>query len=371
MLQFYRKVSARSDVLVNEVVRKIQINIAKSDNVFARAVKEKTPINVKNARNHPAMPAEVVSLLQVDALAIIPLISRDKVLGLLLVDNLINNKPITDEDVELLKIFANSSAIAIENARLVTSLEEKVQDLRLAYQELKENRDRLVKTERLSAVGEVAASVAHEIRNPLVSIGGFARTVLNKIPEDDPKHQYLKIIVDEVRRLENILKEILNYARPVVPRFTESDLNEVIHQTVGMMEAETDDESIEIVQDLQKDLPKVWIDPDQIRQVLHNMFRNAVHAMPNGGRISARTRQQGNVVSIEIEDTGMGIQEENLNKLFTPFFTTKSTGSGLGLTISSQIIHNHGGSIGVNSKVGKGTTFIVMLPVRRRTEGNT
>jgi signal transduction histidine kinase len=368
MLQYYRKVSARRDVLVNEVVSKIQIDIAKSDNVFAKAVKEKIPINVKNTRQDSSIPPEIFDLLQVDALAIVPLISRDKVLGLLLVDNLINKKPITNEDVELLRIFANSSAIAIENARLVASLEEKVQDLRSAYKELKENRDRLVKTERLSAVGEVAASVAHEIRNPLVSIGGFARTVLNKIPEDDPKRQYLKIIVDEVRRLENILKEILNYARPVVPRFQESDLNEVIHQTIGMVEAEIDDESIEVEVDLQKDLPKVWIDPDQMRQVLHNMFRNAFHAMPNGGKISVRTRQQDNYVGIEIEDSGVGISEDNIDKLFTPFFTTKSTGSGLGLTICSQIIHNHGGSIGVTSKVGVGTTFIITLPIRRRTD---
>jgi PAS domain S-box-containing protein len=365
MLEYYRKAFTRRDVLINEVVRKIKIDVADADNVFAKAVKEKTPINVVDAKNNPAMPQDVLGLLKVDALAIVPMVSQDKVLGLLLVDNMINKDPITKDDVELLRIFANSSAIAIQNARLVESLEEKVQDLRAAYKELKANRDRLVKTERLSAVGEVAASVAHEIRNPLVSIGGFARTVLNRMDQDDPKRQYMKIIVDEVHRLESILQEILNYARPVVPRFIESDLNEVIEQTMGMMSAEVDDESIHMISDLQKELPKVWIDPDQIRQVLHNMFRNAVHAMPNGGKLTVRTRRQDSFATIEIEDTGVGIDAEHIDKLFTAFYTTKSTGSGLGLTICSQIVHNHRGSIGVTSKVGKGTTFVITLPLQR------
>ncbi|KPL06992.1 hypothetical protein AMJ86_06320 [bacterium SM23_57] len=369
MLEYYREASTRHDVLVNEVVRKIEIDIANSENVFATAVKEKNPINVTDAKKHPGVPKSILKLLKVDAFAIAPLVSRDKVLGLLLVDNLINKNPITDDDVELLKIFANSSAIAIENARLVASLEEKVHDLKDAYKELKENRDRLVKTERLSAVGEVAASVAHEIRNPLVSIGGFARTVLSRMDEKDANGKYMKIIVDEVRRLEGILNEILNYARPVVPRFTESDLNEVILQTMGMMEAEVDDESIQIDCNLQKDLPNVWIDPDQIRQVLHNMFRNAVHAMPDGGKIFVITEQHDKYVNIEIKDTGVGISEDNIEKLFTAFYTTKSTGSGLGLTICSQIVHNHGGSIGVKSEVGKGTTFVITLPLSHRHAG--
>ena len=138
---------------------------------------------------------------------------------------------------------------------------------------------------------------------------------------------------------------------------------------MGMMEAEIDDESIQIVSNLQKNLPNVWIDPDQIRQVLHNMFRNAVHAMPDGGKIFAITEQHEKYVNIEIIDTGVGISEDNIEKLFTAFYTTKSTGSGLGLTICSQIVHNHGGSIGVKSEVGKGTTFVITLPLGHRHAG--
>jgi PAS domain S-box-containing protein len=368
MLEYYREVMTSKDVMVNDLVRNITIDIADAINVFAKAIKDKTPVNVTDTHHDPNMPKDMLSLLQVNALAIIPLVSRDNVLGLLLVDNMINQDPITDEDVDLLRVFANSSAIAIENARLVSSLEEKVVDLKEAYKELKDSRDRLVKTEKLSAVGEVATSVAHEIRNPLVSIGGFAQTVLNKMDEGDNRRQYLEIIVDEVRRLESILGEILNYARPVVPHFVESDLNEMIRQTVGMIRVETDEEIIEMKCNLVEELPKLWFDPDQMRQVMLNLLRNAVHAMPDGGTLTVSTELQDDIVSIEIKDTGVGISGENLNKIFTAFFTTKSTGSGLGLTICSQIIHNHGGSIGVTSKEGEGSSFVISLPIRRKSE---
>jgi signal transduction histidine kinase len=132
-----------------------------------------------------------------------------------------------------------------------------------------------------------------------------------------------------------------------------------------MIEVEVDDESIKMGSELESGLPKVWIDSDQIRQVLLNMLRNAVHAMPDGGKIWVRTKREDGYVNIEVQDTGMGISEDNIQKLLTAFFTTKSSGSGLGLTICSQIIHNHGGSIGVRSKVGEGTTFVVSLPLRR------
>ncbi len=354
------------DVMVNKLVRNITIDIADSDNIFARVIKDKMPVNVTDAHQEPGMPQDILDLLQVGALAIIPLVSKDKVLGLLLVDNMINQQPITDEDVDLLRVFANSSAIAIENARLLSSLEEKVVDLKEAYKELKDSRDRLVKTEKLSAVGEVATSVAHEIRNPLVSIGGFAQTVLGKMDEGDSRRQYLEIIVDEVRRLESILGEILNYARPVVPHFMESDLNEMIRQTMGMIRVETDEEAIDMKGNLVADLPKLWFDPDQMRQVLLNLLRNAVHSMTDGGAMTVSTKLQNDIVTIEIKDTGVGISEENLEKIFTAFFSTKPTGSGLGLTICSQIIHNHGGSIGVSSEEGKGSAFVISLPLRRK-----
>jgi signal transduction histidine kinase len=144
----------------------------------------------------------------------------------------------------------------------------------------------------------------------------------------------------------------------------------MIRQTMGMIRVETDEDAIEMKGDLVEDLPKLWFDPDQMRQVLLNLLRNAVHAMPDGGELVVSTETQDNIVTIEIRDTGVGISEDNLNKIFTAFFTTKPSGSGLGLTICSQIIHNHGGSIGVSSEEGKGSAFVISLPLRRISEGD-
>jgi signal transduction histidine kinase len=266
-----------------------------------------------------------------------------------------------------LGIITNQVGTAVENSQLLQSLAEKVEALKKAYLDLKENRELLLRAERLSVVGEVAASVAHEIRNPLTSIGGFTRAVLRDL-EDPQKartnRRFLNIILEEVRRLERIVNEILGFVRPVTPRFDYADINSVIEQTFSMMEGEIDPKKIIITKDLQKDLPLVWMDADQIRQVLLNVFRNAVHAMENGGMLSVITTGDDKSVKIHVSDTGPGIPNEFKDKLFTAFFTTKSTGSGLGLTISSQIIKNHGGTIEVESNEGEGSTFIITLPLR-------
>ncbi|MBU1880430.1 PAS domain-containing protein, partial [bacterium] len=293
--------------------------------------------------------------------------SRGRVEGMIIADNAITGEEITDEDVNRLSIITNQVGTAIENSQLLKSLEEKVKALRKAYQALQENRDLLLRAERLSVVGEVAASVAHEIRNPLTSIGGFTRAILRDL--ETPKklktnQRFLKIILEEVKRLERIVNETLGFVRPVTPRFVYADLNKIIDQTFSMMSGEIDEKRIVITKDFQKGLASVWMDADQIRQVLMNLFRNAIHAMQNGGMLSIITTGDDDYVKAHISDTGHGIPEEHKTKLFKAFFTTKSTGSGLGLTISNQIIKNHAGTIEVESSEGEGTTFIITLPVR-------
>ncbi|MFH1861476.1 MAG: ATP-binding protein, partial [bacterium] len=268
---------------------------------------------------------------------------------------------------------ANQAGSAIENSKLLQKLEEKVEALRIAYMDLKENRDLLLRAERLSIIGQVAASVAHEIRNPLTSIGGFARTVLRELGKknkEETNRRFLTIITEEVKRLEKILSDILGFIKPVKPNFTPIDLHELIEQTFNMMSGEIDENSIVITRDYSEDLPLIWVDADQIRQVLLNMFRNALHAMPSGGMLSIITVVRNSTVEIHVSDTGTGIPAENINKLFTAFYTTKSTGSGLGLTVSIQIIKSHGGHIDVQSQVGECSTFIRTLPIRSQEDKN-
>ena len=353
------------DTHVNEIVRKIRIPLSDSEHPLVRCVNEMQSQNIRNGLAESLLPQSLVELLDTDTLAIAPMVCKHRCIGLILADNLIDQKPIEEESVRLLKVFAYLASQAIDQSRLYMSLEEKITDLDTAYKELKESRDLLVRAEKLSAVGEVAANVAHEIRNPLVSIGGFARFLLREMKDDPPKKEKLCIIIEEVERLEHYLRDTLTFIRPNVPEFRFADPNKLVSETFQMMVTEIEEILVEIELRLMKDPPMVELDPEQIRQVLLNIFRNALEAMPDGGSLSVTSRQDGDYLTYSIADTGVGIDKSNMEKLFTAFFTTKSTGCGLGLAISSQIINNHGGSIGISSRKGEGSVFHITLPIRQ------
>jgi signal transduction histidine kinase/PAS domain-containing protein len=355
---------SKEDEPINNLVRQIKLPLKGTESIFSQAVYEKKSFNIINGRQNPLIDRGITNLLEIDALALVPLLSRGKPLGVLLADNFINKKPINDEDVKHLRSFANHASLAIENSHLYRSLEEKVEELSDANNELRENRDKLIRYERLSAVGEIAAQITHEIKNPLVSIGGFARRILKKDQDGGVNRNYAKIIVKEVDHLENILTEILYFAKPAVPKFDTIDLNSIIKSTLEVLHSEIEKNNISIEEHLDFNLPILWIDKNQIKRVLINLVKNAIQAMPDGGTITVSTINERQWVRVEIADTGVGIPEDDLDKLFDAFFTSKSTGSGLGLTISAQIVNNHGGTIEVHNRIPKGTIFTIKLPVK-------
>jgi len=364
----YKETLGSKDVRVNEIVRRLRVQMTWEEGLLPEVLFRNVPKNVHNASQTTFSDQRMLAAeLGSEAFAIVPLISRGKVEGVIIADNRISGKEITEEDVNRLSIISNQIGAAIENSRLLQNLEEKVEALRVAYLDLKENRDLLLRAERLSAVGEVAAMVAHEIRNPLTSIGGFARAIKRDIEKSikvETNRRFLDIIIEEVKRLERIVSEILGFVRPVAMRFAPTNIHEVIDQTFSMMSGEIDGSKVIVTRDYQPDMPPIWIDADQIRQVLLNMLRNALHAMKGEGMLSVVTEATDNAVRIYVADTGEGIRPHHVDKVFNAFFTTKTTGSGLGLTISMQIIKSHGGSIQVDSREGEGSTFIITLPLR-------
>lgn len=372
IFEVYKQSQHERDIQVRDIVRKLNIPLTWEEGFLQEVLFKSIFKKVDDAyRGDYADQKLIANALGSQTFAAVPLISRGKAEGVIIADNLITGKEITTEDVNRLSIIANQAGAAIENSRLLQSLEEKVKALRQAYMALKENREMLLRAERLSVVGEVAASVAHEIRNPLTSIGGFARAVLRDLEKSDKvrtNRRYLTIILEEVKRLERIVNETLEFVRPVTPSFDYANLNEVIDQTFNMMAGEIDENRIVITKDYQSDIPPVWMDADQIRQVMLNVFRNAFHAMKEGGMLSVITQKDSEVVKVYISDTGVGIPEQHKSKVFNAFFTTKSTGSGLGLTVSAQIIKNHGGSIEFESQEGEGSTFIITLPFHSSEE---
>lgn len=360
VLRSYRSAVKEKDVTVNLIVKKLRIPLSHRGNPLIRSMLEKRTFVVARGETHAQ--DDLLDILQTDTFAAAPLISEGKILGAVVADNLITSKPIEEDDVKLLSIFAHHASTAIEKSRLYQELEEKVSGLAEANRRIAESSQRLLKVERLSILGQITSQLAHELRNPMTIIGGFARSVLRKMETENPDAEYLRIMVKETERMENVLNNVLNFSKPDCTDLESVSLNELVSQTFEMMEPEIDSGKISMDVFPCDTLPPVRANPDLIRQALLNIFRNAVWAMPNGGMLSVTTKAKGESVRIEIKDTGFGICREHVTKVFDAFFTTNSEACGLGLTIASEIIKNHGGDIGVESAEGMGSTFYIELP---------
>lgn len=229
-------------------------------------------------------------------------------------------------------------------------------------EELKHTHQALLKTERLAAMGTAAAHVAHEIKNPLMVIGGFAQQVLRTVKKDDKAKQKLITITNEVRRLENFLQDIGHFAKDVQPQKERLNINDSVEEVIRFLEDELAERRIAVHLKTSPGPMYVLADPDQVKQVLLNIVKNAMEAMPKGGPLTVTTRNNGEVL-IEIKDTGNGIAHDALDKVFNPFFTTKKTGTGLGLAICHNIITAHNGDIAIWSEgEGKGVMITIRLP---------
>jgi signal transduction histidine kinase len=226
--------------------------------------------------------------------------------------------------------------------------------------ELRNLRERVIHSERMAALGELAARVAHEIRNPLISIGGFARRLEKKLSGDI--QEYARIIVNEVSRLENILKEILGFVKTARINKCSVDVNELMNDIADFVTPQMDEKNNTIVRELYKEPITAVIDPDKMKDAILNIFTNACQAT-DCGTLTVRTWQQNNEAVIELVDTGQGIREDDLKNIFNPFFTTKAQGTGLGLAVAHKIIQEHNGKIKVESEWGGGTSFKIYLPV--------
>ncbi len=215
----------------------------------------------------------------------------------------------------------------------------------------------------LAAIGQLAASIAHELRNPLSSIKGAAQYIRKEYEDHIAVREFLDIIIEEVNVLNKVTTEFLDFARPTRFNLRETDINDVLFRTLQFMQLDITKQGVQVEQKLDYGLPRIVADDKQLEQVFRNMVLNALQAMPDGGMLMVSTRGLPDGVCVTIADTGSGIPEEKLQQIFEPFFTTKTKGTGLGLAIVRKIIDNHGGKITAKSEVGHGTTFEISLPL--------
>lgn len=253
---------------------------------------------------------------------------------------------------------------------LEQKVEERTQELRIAEAET-------ARSEKLASVGLLAAGIAHELNNPLTGVLTFTTLLRKKLPDGNPDAEDLDLVIRETKRCAAIIRRLLDFAREKTPEKKFADINRVIEDTARIIERPASFRDIEIAMDLDPELPQIWIDADLIKQVIMNMLVNAQHAIEHEGSITVRSRRCPQprspepgmapvpMVEIAIIDTGCGIPEKNLKRIFDPFFTSKEVGkgTGLGLSVSHGIVKAHGGTIEVESTVGKGSVFRIYLPV--------
>jgi signal transduction histidine kinase len=348
------------DSALNTLARGIRITLGPNAGVLALTVLNKNPYNVTDAAADPIVPAELRELLKVNSFATVPLVAKDRVIGVILVDNMFNQRPITDGDVRFLTMFANQSALAIENAIIHTNLETMNKDMRALHEQL-------VQSEKMAALGAMMAEITHEIRNPLVSIGGFTRRLGKKLQNSEDR-KYIDIILSEVTRLEGIIHDNLTYIKEMAPQFAETDINALLGEILMLYEDELAQRRVRVEQELSPGLPLLIIDPPQIKQAVINILKNAMEAMESGGTLGIRTYvvEVQQEASIEFSDTGPGVSTKAMNNIFNPYYTTKTRGTGLGLPITNRIVKAHKGRIELRNRDTGGAVFTIKLPVPER-----
>ncbi len=257
-----------------------------------------------------------------------------------------------------------TGTLADRQRRQKESLGRAARQVRQMYAELQENFERMKRTERLYALGQLSAGLAHEIRNPLASIEGAAAVLLREPPSEERRVEFLEIIQKESRRLNRLLSNFLDFARPRPPEFQLAKLAPVIDSVVALTEHSFRRAGITLRREISPDLPPFEYDPEQITQVLLNLIINAIQAMPNGGEILLSAFRLEGYAVIEVSDQGCGISEEDLERIYDPFFTTKESGTGLGLPVAHQIALNQGGVLAARRNPESGMTFSLRLPLQ-------
>lgn len=253
----------------------------------------------------------------------------------------------------------------LSKKRLVTTYRK----LSEYHKQLKDSQEQLIQAEKLTSLGQLAAQITHEINNPMASILAYTQLLSRQLKEGSASKEnalnYLDKIEAETSHSSNLVNSLLDFARRSPPKRAEADINELLERALELIKYSTGLVNIEVEKNLSKDLPKLVIDAEQIRQVLVNLILNATQVMPSGGTLTLMTKKVGEEVIISVKDTGFGISKQNMRRLFEPFFTTKDDvqGVGLGLSVSYGIIKRHNGRIEVQSKEGKGTTFTIHLPL--------
>jgi signal transduction histidine kinase len=262
----------------------------------------------------------------------------------------------SEADIEMFGILARQAAVALENARLYGELRDYVR-------QVEESQQALIQAEKMAAVGRLTASIAHEINNPLQALGNCLHLASRTDLEPPQREEYLDLAESELQRLMTTVQRMLDFYRLSSTERDEADVNLLIERVLKLLHKQLDEQSVAVRLDLFPDLPSVRVVANQIQQVFFNILLNAMDAMPSGGEIHIHTQAQDGIVEVYFQDTGPGVAEDVQERIFEPFLSTREHGTGLGLSVSYNILDAHGGSLVLVPDRDRGACFKVQIPI--------
>jgi signal transduction histidine kinase len=316
------------------------------------------PDTSRDPRFHPDVDDH--SGFRTRSILCVPMVYRGMLRGVIQVLNKRNGRQFNDDDQEILTVLANQIATAIENARLYERLSERYS---LTSCELKSTQEKLVRAERMAALGRLSQGVAHEVRNPVMVIGGFARRLKKELAPSESAMKWLDVILAEAERLEHMVADIESFCRLPTPMPRRVDVMEILGSVVDGDRESLARQGVVVEVHAGEGISPIWADEKLLELAFRNVFENSLEAMPEGGRVEVIVTARRDGLAVLFRDTGVGIASENLPNVFEPFYTSKTRGSGLGLTTVYRIVCDHGGDVTISSAVGSGTEVVISLPV--------
>ncbi|MBC8317342.1 MAG: response regulator [Desulfobulbaceae bacterium] len=332
------------DQTVNTVIKSLRVPVTESEHILIRSAMERKSYKVQGGRASVPVSRELVDLLDEDTFVVVPLFAPGHPLGVIIADNYVTRQPIHDSHISVLELFASQASLAIEQSRLRHEMEEKISLLEEVTRELDENKDLLIESECYSALGQMAAQVVHVIRNPITSIGGVARILSKKVDETSEWKRFIDVMVKEADRLEVSLTELFDFVSHTESIKEDLPLNPILRRTLVLLQTNMSRQGIEWEMDLAEPDPVMHMDIGQIQQVFLNLFRNSIEAMANGGKLTITSLVEDGWVRVYVRDTGSGLKGDYWDKAKEPFFTTKTYGTGMGLTMVERYVTLHGGN---------------------------
>ncbi len=345
----------------HDILEKLVISFDNIHHIVISTLEEKKPLLVENAFNNPAVDYEFAKLLGVDTFLVLPLIARNRRVGVIIADNIITRRNISDDDLRSIETFTFPVAFAIERASLYERLHEEVSKLQEANNRLQEQQQLLVKMEKMALVGRITSSIAHSIRNPLMIIGGFARSILKSTGPDDPKRGFIDSIISETQQLEGVLDEVLTYSDSLYPTRDFWDLNQMVETTLRELQDKTIAQNFNCRFHPSEGLPTAFIDYKQTSYCIRNILLWIMDGQEDG-HLDIYTRQEGDRVLVIIEDSNRSLSEDELEAILTPFAETHEMGSGLNLALCRSMLEKNDMPFLVVAPPGEAVRYTVKLP---------